>query len=339
IAEYAPGAEVIAAKRVWTGGGLYKQPKKDWPVYHYAVCRACGRFHRSAEAIGTVCPGCGSSFHDRRLCGTFIVPEFGFVAARDSVRSPGETRPQRLYASRVYFAEYAPPRRDGQSKSEPIFEPVPELSNERMQVRKYYSRFGKLALVNAGVAGRGFLICQSCGYAEIAPEPSPPGARRRSGPTTHKHPRTGRDCTGYRQRHHLGHEFLTDVTELRFTGLLALHAEEKLWRSLVYALLEGAAQALEIRRDDLDGTFYRHSGTPAVVLFDNVPGGAGHVRRIAESVVPVVHAAYQRVNNECCGPETSCYECLRNFYNQPYHEDLRRGLVRDFLRSMLANIV
>jgi hypothetical protein len=33
IAEYAPGAEVVAAKHIWTGGGLYIQPKKAWPVY------------------------------------------------------------------------------------------------------------------------------------------------------------------------------------------------------------------------------------------------------------------------------------------------------------------
>jgi hypothetical protein len=113
---------------------------------------------------------------------------------------------------------------------------------------------------------------------------------------------------------HLGHEFLTDVVEIHLSGPLATQANVQLWRSLVYALLEGASQALSIRRDDLDGTLYVYkSGEPtSLVLFDNVPGGAGHVKRVYEELASVFEAAYQRVNNECCGPETSCYECLRN---------------------------
>jgi hypothetical protein len=325
IAEYAPGAEIVAAKRIWTGGGLYKQPKKDWPIYHYAICPGCGRFHRGTEEVVTIC-GCGSSLRERRqMYGTFIVPEFGFVAARDQTRMLSEARPQRLYASRVYFAEYAPPQREEHQRHEPSFEIVPELSSSNYQVRKYYSRFGKLALVNPGVAGRGFRICQWCGYAEISPEASTISAKRRNKPPAHKHPRTGRDCSGYFQTHHLGHEFLTDVVELRFSGKRSGFGEEKLWRSL------------GIRRDDLDGTLYFHSvgEPPSVVLFDNVPGGAGHVLSVARDLPSVFRTTLQRVNRDCCGPETSCYECLRNYRNQPYHDKLQRGLVYNFIHDLL----
>jgi hypothetical protein len=260
------------------------------------------------------------------MSGTYIIPEFGFIAARDKVGRPGESRPERTYASRAFFAEYAP-----YNAEEPqAFEPVPELSSAWLQIERYVSRFGKLALVNSGRNGRGFRVCQSCGYAEPAPAP---GTAPASG---HKDPRTGRDCRGTLRLFHLGHEFLTDVLELHFTGMAA-NASVQLWRSLVYALLEGAAQALSIRRDDLDGTLYHYQGQwPALVLFDNVPGGAGHVRRIAEDLPAVFVAAYERVNNECCGPETSCYECLRNYRNQPYHPELRRGLARDFLAVILS---
>ncbi|MGH2510042.1 MAG: DUF1998 domain-containing protein, partial [Ktedonobacteraceae bacterium] len=94
---------------------------------------------------------------------------------------------------------------------------------------------------------------------------------------------------------------------------------------------------LSIRRDDLDGTLYVYkSNEPAsIVLFDNVPGGAGHVKRVYEELTHVFEAAYQRVNSECCGPETSCYECLRNYRNQPYHDELQRGPIRDFLSQVL----
>jgi ATP-dependent helicase YprA (DUF1998 family) len=121
--------------------------------------------------------------------------------------------------------------------------------------------------------------------------------------------------------------------------LLAADTSETLWRSLIYALLEGAAQALSIRRDDIDGTLYRYGGNhlPAIVLFDNVPGGAGHVQRVMEQLPVVFSVAYARVKAECCGPETSCYECLRNYRNQLYHEHLQRGVVRDFLHKVLIS--
>jgi hypothetical protein len=339
IAEYAPGAEIVAAKHVWTSGGLYKQPRKEWRVMHYAVCSACGQFHQRAEPLDTVCPTCGATLHARsRFRGTYIKPEFGFVVARDGVRPTGEARPQRLYASRVYFSEYAPDARSD-ADTEPRFEVIDALSGDQIQVRAYYSRFGRLALVNSGRSGRGFRVCLWCGQAEVAPEPPPPGARKVRKDPPHKHPRTGQECKGFFQTHHLGHDFLTDVVELRFSGLLAGDTSETLWRSLIYALLEGAAQALGIRRDDIDGTLYRYGGNhlPAIVLFDNVPGGAGHVQRVMEQLPAVFSVAYDRVKTECCGPETSCYECLRNYRNQPYHEHLQRGVVRDFLHKVLTS--
>lgn len=335
IAEYAPGAEVVAAKMIWASGGLYKQPKKDWPIYQYAICPTCKRFIRSTEEIRSMCE-CGNLLNNKHH--SYLIPEFGFVADRNNIRKTGESRPQRLYASRVYFAEYAPAN---QSSTTPDFKPVELLTSSVVQISAYYSRFGKLALVNEGQLGRGFRICQVCGYAAIAPEQpfsqlSAGTKRRNLRPAPHSHPRTGKPCNGMVKTHHLGHEFLTDVVEIHFDGILAMRADEKQWRSLLYALLEGASYALDIRRDDLDGTLYWHrrSNAPALVLFDNVPGGAGHVRRIHDELTSVFEAAYERVNNDCCGSETSCYECLRNYRNQPYHHELQRGLVRTFLAAV-----
>jgi len=75
--------------------------------------------------------------------------------------------------------------------------------------------------------------------------------------------------------------------------------------------------------------------SPPGPLFDNVPGGAGHVRRIADELPGICLSAWERVDRCECGAETSCYECLRNFRNQYYHDQLKRGLARDFLRGLL----
>ncbi|QBD80732.1 DEAD/DEAH box helicase [Ktedonosporobacter rubrisoli] len=332
IAEYAPRAEVVAANHIWVSGGLYKLPNRGWPAYQYSICPNCKRFikRKVEESVPRIC-SCGGPLH---LHGTFVIPEFGFVAAPGKIQRAGDKRPLRLYSSRVYFSEYATSQ---QEATTPTFERVEELSNEELEVSYYSSHLGRLALVNEGIDRRGFRICQHCGFAEITPAAPVAGKSRRTArPSSHINPRTNKPCEGLIETLRLGHEFLTDVVEIRFDGHLARTADTRLWRSLLYALMEGAAQALSIRRDDLDGTLYypNNSNPPALMIFDNVPGGAGHVLRIAQALAAVFAAANERVSHNCCGAETSCYECLRNYHNQPYHDELKRGLVQSFLQHV-----
>jgi hypothetical protein len=288
------------------------------------------------DRIEGPCVACGENlFGWPPQYGKFVIPEFGFIVA-EKPRSSGEARPERFYSSRVYFTDYAAPHQEGdEESSQPDLEQVPELSSGLSQVWHRYSRYGKLSVVNSGHFGRGFRVCETCGFAEPAPEP-PTGRRRRSTPA-HNNPRTGKECKGRLYTYHLGHEFLTDVLELHFKGLLATKTGTETWLSLLYALLEGASETLGIRRQDLDGTLYRRKFNryPNLVLFDNVPGGAGHVRRIADEMEDVFLTAWERVDQCECGEETSCYECLRNYRNQPFHDQLARGLARDFLHDLL----
>lgn len=334
ISEYAPGGEVVAAKRVWVSGGINRPPNRMWDERFYVVCPICSRFQSGQQELGGTCIACGGNLaHGRRLAGQFIRPEFGFLAEYKEPRLSGESRPQRLYSSRVYFSEYRLP--EGVTQAPRELQPVAPLSNDAVQLSQRYSRYGWLALVNAGPLGRGFRVCFTCGFAE--PVPFIVTGQRRQKPKPHKNPKTGRDCSGLTSTRHLGHEFGTDVLELRFTGFLANDPDYTLWYSTMYALLEGASDTLGIRRDDLDGTLYRHSDSPipAIILYDNVPGGAGHVRRISEELPATLKAAWTRMARECCGEDTSCYECLRNFRNQPFHDQLKRSRARDYLGRII----
>ena len=106
-------------------------------------------------------------------------------------------------------------------------------------------------------------------------------------------------------------------------------------RSVLYALLE-ACPALDIARNDIDGTIHwAGRGEPAFVVFDNVPGGAGHTRRIGQGLPELIAAARDRVVNCECGEETSCYNCLRSYGNQRWHDSLSRGAARDVLDELI----
>ncbi|MFY9188213.1 MAG: DUF1998 domain-containing protein [bacterium] len=99
---------------------------------------------------------------------------------------------------------------------------------------------------------------------------------------------------------------------------------------------------LEIERDDLNGCLYSEVlGTPTLILFDDVPGGAGHVRRVAEEecLREVLNAAHSRLARCTCGgkeEKSSCYSCLRHYQNQFCHDGLERGPVIHFLKKLLS---
>lgn len=356
LSEFAPGSQLVAGKKIFTGGGLYKQPNKDWETIQFAICPDCGRFNKQkGDTPLTHCQSCGAavSVGAPGRGGVMIKPEFGFVAKREiKLPRPGENRPPRLYSSRVYFDNYYVPEhlRDRAAELDHMDtpQPVPSISGNMAQFSVRFSRFGQLTQVNHGTGGRGFLVCAYCGYAGKAPPPMPVGSRRSRGgkkrQAKHKNPRTGKECTGFTKVYRLGHDFITDVLELQVNGPIAnvvnVPPGKDLWRSLLYALLEGASAALGIRRSDLNGTLYRTntSPVPALIFYDDVPGGAGHVKRIQDNFPAVFRAAQERLSVCECGPETACHECLWNYYNQPFHDQLARGIALEFINLVLADI-
>ena len=94
IGEYAPGSEVVASGKVWTGGGLRTLPNKNWPTYKYAVCEECNRFYQDPSEIPETCESCGEPLRKGypRKFGKYVIPEFGFLASPD-VKKTGQSSP------------------------------------------------------------------------------------------------------------------------------------------------------------------------------------------------------------------------------------------------------
>lgn len=260
--------------------------------------------------------------------GQFIIPEHGFIAGNET-RSPGETPPERIYASRVYFAEYRLPKSDEPEEKEMVLDG--SISPIGINIYKRYSRYGWLAVVNDGY-GRGFRICRVCGFAEPIPlfKIGVKAANR-----AHKNPLNHSDCRGVFDIYHLGHRFMTDVLEIKTT--LPIYNYPEVY-SLLYALIDGASESLGIRRQDIDGTIYPQGAAqpPTFIFYDNVPGGAGHVQRIYENLRPTFVTALDRLERCECGLETSCYNCLRNYNNQYFHDILQRGSALRNLRKLVG---
>jgi hypothetical protein len=309
VSEFAPGSGVVAAKRLWVSAGLRRYPDRALPEHPYCVCDRCHRFE-IGEQVGA-CRQCGELI---RLKGTLVEPRFGFVAASPQGRPLGDERPQRLFASEVFFSEL----------SQETAEPRKGLFRTPAgPVLARFSRNGRLAIVNFGKDRTGFRFCRDCGFAEPRPR-KPPRAN-----TGHPDPVSGRTCRSPVEIRHLGHTFQTDMAEFALPIPESLHRNTLV--SLQAALTEGAARALEIRRSEIESTFYFDGRTPVFIVYDNVPGGAGLARRIHDNAGPVLERAHAVVAHCTCGEQSSCYSCLRNYSNQRRHEDLNRSAAADVL--------
>ena len=232
------------------------------------------------------------------------------------------------------------------------------------------SRGGEFFLANQGGRGfrnLGFALCERCGR-DLSDGLPKAHVNRRKGQREHTHPVTGKICAGWYQRVHLGHEFSSDLLKIRFTRrtnppplfeeVIHLNAGDTIqsdidesvvsspsggtgfWRSLTYTLLAAAAQVIDVPRAELDGLFRppdnEGSGTAEIVIYDNVPGGAGYSQRIAAQFEAILQRAYQLV--ESCGCSSSCYDCLRTYTNQAFHHELDRRPVAKYLRSLVEQV-
>ena len=327
ISEFAPGGQVVAGKRIWYSRAIRKMPNKLWTPYAYAICDSCKRMTiiPGDDRTPAICPSCHQPITARGQKGIFIVPEYGFLANSKTDR-PGEQPPEHIYASRVYFSHYSSDPSDQSPKQDLEMSPDP-LFTWGVQVSKGYSRHAWLALVNKGY-DMGFSVCTTCGYADVIE----PGKKKRK-EQGHTNTLTRQNCNGVSKPYHLGHRFMTDVLELRINN--SMPREEQVL-SVLYALLNGASDALNIPREDVGGLVYYKEGLPSFILYDNTPGGSGYVQHIHDHLLEVFEAAYKRVSGcNGCSPETSCYSCLRGYDNQYVHDKLERHLAWDILGRVL----
>jgi ATP-dependent helicase YprA (DUF1998 family) len=330
IAEFAPGSQVVAAKKVWTSAGLKVNPRRAWDRQSYVICKTCHKFHHGHD-LPTTCT-CGEPLNKPRI---FLIPQSGFIAATE-VNEVGEEPPVRTYASQVYFGDY---KEDLSKKyQEDDFQLDTSLA---LPIMKRYSRFGWMVLVNAGRKD-GFQICDKCGWGKVVDHGAPQGpiGGKIESIFSHHAPISGKEChSDQKAPFDLGHHFITDVLELGIQNNPYAPDKYAAHQSALYAILEGASAALQIRRGDIDGTLYMRSfgESPSYILFDAVPGGAGHVELIQKHLREVAEKGLEKVKACNCGEDTSCYNCLRNYGNQFYHDQLQRLYAIKILSKMVGH--
>jgi ribosomal protein S27E len=329
ISEYAPDSQVVANGNLLTSRYIRKLPRMDWRMFNYVRCGHCQTLNIaphtgiSQERTLVDCRQCGRGLTDPIK--TFLIPEFGFEADGNRIEKPGLIRPERTYRGGTAYVGY----------------------REQIAMRDYHigsadiqlgiSKMDEMAVLNESR----FFVCETCGYA-VLDESCFMNTKKAK-----HHNSGGFICMNDRLRHYsLGYCFLTDVVILRFITPDLCDRGTAL--SVMYGLLRGVCSELNIEENDVSGCLQyfinpvSQQDSLALVLFDRTPGGAGHVRRLDDkNVLECVLYTTRTLMSQCdCGGETadsSCYMCLRGYYNQKHHDVLKRGLVIGFLNQVFGN--
>ncbi len=101
--------------------------------------------------------------------------------------------------------------------------------------------------------------------------------------------------------------------------------------SLAEALRVGAAQVLDMDREDLEVLVVRQAGSTRAdaLLYDPMPGGSGLLEQLCARFPEVVAAASCLLGDCASACERSCVDCLQTFRNAFYHRYLSRHLFID----------
>ncbi|OQC13397.1 MAG: ATP-dependent RNA helicase RhlE [Firmicutes bacterium ADurb.Bin080] len=341
IAEYAPSAEVVADGKLYTSRYIRKpivnkNELNNFETSYIANCPDCKNINYRNMPIpidGIPCSVCNKkltkvNFHNS------IEPRAGFIAEKEVLDDVPLASQERKYKTEaIYIGD----------------------KNNVSTIDKYEYTFGKIKIIVESTTNDSlvvkstdyFYVCPRCGYSIASDETSKLnkysdykyGVHSISNDESHENPFGKGKCENTRlERYWLHHEFKTDVAKITFETDTS---DSETMYSVMYALLNSFANTLSIEKHDIKAclTYKRENGKyeHKIIIYDSVPGGAGHSRRLVtnDGVVlkKVIENAIDIMRN--CNCEPSCYKCLRNYENQKIHEILDRKKALGFLELLL----
>ncbi len=317
ISEFAPGSQVIAHKKVFTSAGLYvvtrsDQPERKW----YSKCPSCEqvRIARTQDELKKNCIVCDRAI-TFQFIKPFIEPKYFSVMIDESTRMGSRYRRNTLIRQRQGLTYFIDSVEDSEFKKQEKFLLALKES-------------GSLFRYNLGPEGKGFMLCPSCGFSE-------PLISYKDG-KSHKSLRSKLSSEKYCSNQHpwtkdlaYGHEFKSYCLIIRPDNRLPSV------ETLAYALHRGICTTLEVDDGDI-GVSWRwlskkqDVGGVELILYDRTPGGAGLVKEAFDNWSSILRNTLSVCENCTC--ERACYNCLKSYYNQSYHDNLNRYVVIEKLK-------
>ena len=377
LSEYSPGQDIVVDDRVHRSVGVVRAGELELNYYwccktcNYFVKKSTEEaIEQLLEVDGNFsCPACDTAFRPgKKPSRPYMVPRAFTTDWAEAPKITPFRKPIRQPTSEVFLAQ---PGDDIETISTHYFQITASQGGEFFLSNQGSSKRGR------STANLGFALCTRCGrdLTEQIWEKRDKRSNAATGTVSntliqHTHPITQGSCQGRYQYVHLAHEFRSDLVKIRFTsnakapalnlsvrnlevgaGIITELTDESLsngnqtlggvdfWRSLTYAILAASAQVIDVPRTELDGLFRQVVNEPGVtelVLYDNVASGAGHSKKIAGKFQEILERTLELVSS--CSCSKSCYDCLRTYTNQVFHDELDRHLIRKFLLPIVEQL-
>lgn len=317
IVEFAPGAQVIARKKVFTSAGLYVITSKDRPERRwYAKCPGCEQIRIAAiqDELKLPCTVCQHSIGTQHIK-PFVEPEAFSVRTDKAGGGAPRHRRNTLIRQRQTITHFIDSVEDSSFA-------------DHGQFRLALKRDGKLFRYNLGPRGEGFVLCPHCGYSEPAKDYRPGRPHKKLRVFSGKP-----DCLNnqpWTKGLAYAHEFQS------FCLIVRPKIPPASIESLAYALQRGLCGALELDASDI-GVAWRWLATRAagtaveIVMYDHTPGGAGFVEEGLAHWKDVTGQSLDLCKNCPGNCERACYDCLKHYGNQAHHGALDRRTVVAYL--------
>lgn len=326
LGEYVPGSQLLVGGKLVTSHGLLKSWSGAGQDSAFGVrgqMRTCANRHTYYAFSGTLgsCSLCGARPATSNT--DLLLPRHGFSsAAWDAPRFSSEVeRVGRTERLTLAFHNTT-------DKME-----VADFGGVR-GLRALYREDGDLLVFNPGEWRNGFALCTKCGYAESEKPEAKDGSGRmgltssfeRHAPLsqTRAMPVCLEPGTSILRNQVLAARETTDVLMLDLSHCTGPHkGSEALAQTLGMALQTAGALLLELDGREM-GLLVTATGSSAdegwgVVLYDNTPGGAGHVRELLDKGREWLASARQILyvsdsHDKRC--QTACLDCLLTYDGQ-----------------------
>jgi len=343
MAEYVPGSRVLVGGKVVTSRGVlrhFTSNDANDTLGQRGYLITCPQRHTSysISSAPSQCHFCGQppSAPPSHL----LLPRHGFVSAGWDPPVRGlDVRPVgNIEQVSISFGENS----SGEYK-------VSALGGvQGLEVR--YREDGEILVFNRGKYRHGFALCTRCGYADSEHKPSAQASGANLLPSKfERHPPVTSDdrdesCWKYGEvsvlRHHiLAARQLTDIALIRFPS--RTEASAAFAETLGRALQIAGARLLEVDTRELGVLVVPQGISYQVALYDNIPGGVGHVRELIDQGVSWLREAHRvlfvdEAHHQRC--LTACLDCIMTFDAQQAASRglLNRSLVFPVLGSWLG---
>jgi len=344
IAEYAPSSEVIADGRLYTSRyirkSIVRNNRQDWHTAYIGVCDdpTCKTVNYSLTPIGRdgfECISCGKKLTSMNFFES-IEPRSGFVAERQDKDVP-MTRQEKNYKSEDHYI--------GNTASKTIDKFNFEFNGVGVHVE---STTNDSLLVKSS---KDFYVCPLCGFGYAQDEGVGDRSTNKQMEAGFPHVTIAKDHESlfgqYKCLNHdfvkrsLHHVFNTDVAKISFDCDTSNY---ETMVSVMYAILGAIAKDLNIEKRDIKACLsmkvINHQICQSIIIYDAVPGGAGHSRRLVTKDGMMLYKIFMSALNrmETCNCDPSCYNCLRSYENQKIHDILSRKLAADFLKQFVGAV-